>query len=120
MNVSRLTAAGFVFLALSGGAEAQQQFNGRWSVLVVTERGECDKAYRYPVAIESGQVRYAGEAAFTITGEVARSGAVQGSIAQGQTRANVRGKLAGSAGSGTWTVAGARDCSGSWSAEKRG
>jgi hypothetical protein len=40
MNVSRLTAAGFAFLALSGGAEGQQQFNGRWSVLVVTERGE--------------------------------------------------------------------------------
>ena len=120
MNVSRLIATGVAFMALSGAAEAQQQFNGRWSVLIVTERGECDKAYRYPIAIENGQVRYAGEAAFTITGEVARSGAVQGSIAPGQTRANVRGKLAGDAGSGTWTIAGTRDCSGSWSAEKRG
>lgn len=113
-------AAGLVFMALATGAEAQQQFDGRWSVLVVTERGECDKAYRYPVAIENGRVRYAGEAAFTINGQVGRNGAVQGSIASGSNRADVRGKLAGEAGSGSWTITGARTCAGSWSAEKRG
>ncbi len=122
MIASRLAAAltGFGLVALCTGAEAQQQFNGQWSVLVVTERGECDKAYRYPIAIENGRVRYAGEGTFTINGQVARNGAVQGSIAGGSHRADVRGRLSGAAGSGTWTISGGRSCSGSWSADKRG
>src|SRR3954467_14369750 len=27
-------------------------FDGSWSVLIVTEKGKCDRAYRYPVKIE--------------------------------------------------------------------
>jgi hypothetical protein len=30
----------------------QQPFDGRWSVLLETQKGECDKAYRYPVAVD--------------------------------------------------------------------
>ena len=106
MKVMRAIAAAAALglIGLSAGAEAQQQFNGRWSVLILTERGECDRAYRYPIAIENGRVRYAGEAGFNITGQVGANGAIQGNIAQGDTRANVRGRLSGGAGSGTWTV----------------
>ena len=107
-------------ILLSGGAQAQQQFNGRWSVEVVTEKGECDRAYRYPIAVENGRVRYAGEAGFTINGQVAPNGNVQGSIIYGENRANVRGKLEGNFGTGTWSIAGSRSCSGNWNAEKRG
>ncbi len=108
--------------ALNGAAQAQQQFNGRWSVEVVTERGECDRAYRYPVAVENGRVRYAGDAPFEINGRVAANGAVQGSIVapQGQGRAEVRGKLDGGWGTGTWVARGRMNCSGKWVAEKRG
>lgn len=121
MNVSRLAAAaaGLAFLSLSGGAEAQQKFDGRWSVLLETQKGECDKAYRYPIAIENGVVRYAGDAGFDVTGKVASNGAVQGSVTSGQTRASVNGRLSGSSGSGTWTISGSRNCSGNFSAEKR-
>ena len=111
---------GFGLMGLSTAAEAQQQFNGNWSVLVVTEQGDCDKAYRYPVAINNGSVRYAGDGPFNISGQVTRSGAVQGNIAGGQNRAAVRGRLSGGSGSGTWTLAGGRNCSGTWSADKRG
>src|SRR5687768_13108691 len=55
-SVFAAAATGSVLLALSGAAEAQQKFDGRWSVLLETQRGECDKAYRYPVAIENGIV----------------------------------------------------------------
>jgi hypothetical protein len=113
-------AVGLAFLAVSGDAEAQQNFDGRWSVLLETQKGECDKAYRYPVAIENGIVRYAGDAGFNVTGKVASNGRVQGSVTSGQTRASVNGRLAGSSGSGTWTVSGSRSCSGNFSAEKRG
>jgi hypothetical protein len=122
MKVSGLAAgaAGLVFVALSGGAEAQQKFDGSWSVLVVTERGDCDRAYRYPIAIERGRVRYAGDAPFNISGQVAANGTVRGSIASSQGRADVRGRLSGSAGTGTWVVTGGRNCSGTWNAERRG
>jgi hypothetical protein len=107
-------------LAMGSAAQAQQKFDGRWSVLVLTEKGECDKAYRYPIAIEKGRVRYAGEASFSISGQVATSGAVQGNITSPQGRADVRGRLSGASGAGTWTVSGSRNCSGRWEAEKRG
>jgi hypothetical protein len=113
-------AAGLVGIALSSGAEAQQKFDGSWSVLVLTERGDCDRAYRYPIAIQKGRVRYAGDAPFNISGQVAANGAVQGSIQSSQGRADVRGRLSGAAGTGTWTVTGARTCSGTWNAERRG
>ena len=113
-------AAGLVFLAPSGAAQAQQTFDGRWSVLLETQKGECDKAYRYPVAVENGIVRYVGEAGFNATGKVGSNGSVQGSVSIGQTRASVNGRLTGSSGSGTWVLSGSRNCSGSWSAEKRG
>ena len=37
-------------------------YDGAWSVLIVTEQGKCDRAYRYPVKIENGTVGYAGSA----------------------------------------------------------
>jgi hypothetical protein len=121
MRFSRLAAAaGVAFLALGSAAQAQQKFDGRWSVLLETQRGECDRAYRYPIAIENGTVRYTGDLGFSATGKVAGNGSVQGSVSTGQTRANVRGRLSGASGSGTWTISGSRNCSGNWSAEKRG
>jgi hypothetical protein len=108
--------------AMSGAAQAQQQFNGRWSVEVITEKGECDKAYRYPVSVQNGRVTYAGEMNFQINGQVAANGAVQGSIVapQGQGRADVKGRLEGGFGSGTWVARGQMNCSGRWMADKRG
>ena len=122
MRLSRLgaAAAGLALLSFGGAAQAQQKFDGRWSVLLETQKGECDRAYRYPVAIEKGVVRYAGDAGFDISGKVASNGSVQGSVSSGQTRASVRGRLSGSSGSGTWTISGGRNCSGNWTAEKRG
>jgi hypothetical protein len=120
MSSKFAAAAGLAFIAASGSAEAQQNFDGRWSVLLETQRGECDKAYRYPIAIENGIVRYAGDAGFNVTGKVAGNGTVQGSVRSGQTRASVNGRLAGSSGSGTWMISGSRNCSGNFTAEKRG
>ena len=102
------------------GAEAQQSFDGRWSVEVITEQGTCDRAYRYPVAISGGQVSYAGPEAFDVSGRVAANGRVQGSIERGQARVNVTGQLQGASGSGTWIGSGGVSCSGRWNAERRG
>jgi hypothetical protein len=107
--------------ALAGEARAQaSRFNGTWSVEVVTERGACDRAYRYSIIVENGRVRYGGQEAFNVTGRVQPNGAVRGSIARGQDRADVTGRLAGRTGGGTWVTSGSRSCGGTWNAEKRG
>ncbi len=115
------TAIGFAISCVSlTPAAAQQQFNGRWSVEVVTEQGACDRAYRYPVAIENGRIRYAGSEGFNVAGTVNARGAVRTSISSGQLRADITGRLAGSAGTGTWAISGSRSCSGYWRAERQG
>ncbi|MFL5083496.1 MAG: hypothetical protein ACJ8FP_01625, partial [Xanthobacteraceae bacterium] len=57
-------------------AQAKTNFDGNWSVVIITEKGTCDRSYRYPVRISDGNVGYAGEAAFNVSGKVASNGKV--------------------------------------------
>ena len=57
----------------SAPASARSNFDGTWSVLIVTQKGTCDRAYRYPVKIENGTVGYAGSASFNVTGKVGQN-----------------------------------------------
>jgi hypothetical protein len=119
--ISCLGAALAAGLALSSaGAEAQTRtFDGVWSVEIVTDQGACDRAYRYSIQIENGRARYGGQGAFEVAGQVQANGAVSASIARGEDRATVTGRLQGAAGTGTWSTSGSRVCSGRWNAEKR-
>jgi hypothetical protein len=107
------------FALVGGATSAQQQFNGRWSVEVVTEKGSCDKAYRYLVVIEKGKVRYGGPESFDVSGSINARGVIKGSVSRGASQAHVVGRLTGNSGTGTWTTSGSASCSGRWSAEKR-
>jgi hypothetical protein len=85
MRRSGSAAAASIAAFLCGAAGAQAQtttFDGNWSVQVLTDRGDCDRAYRYPVTIQNGRVRYGGPEALKISGQV--GGAVRGSILPGQ------------------------------------
>ena len=116
--VSAIAAA---VLAAPAPAHAQAGFNGTWSVLIITNSGPCDRAYRYPVKVNNGRVTYAGQADFSVDGRVAPNGAVEVTVSRGRQRANGLGRLAATSGSGTWKGAGSsRNCSGTWTAEKRG
>lgn len=96
----------------------KQGFDGAWSVLIVTEQGKCDRAYRYPVKIQNGAVGYAGSASFTVSGKVGAKGEVTVTVSKGSQSAKGTGHMSGTDGSGTW-VAGSGDCSGTWTAERR-
>ncbi len=118
-----------LLLALAGAASEAQaaprphgvaQFDGAWSVVVVTEQGNCDRAYRYGVIVRGGQIYYAGGGDFTISGRVQPSGAVRGSIVRGIDRADVVGRLRGDYGAGAWTSSGTWRCGGYWNGERRG
>ena len=96
---------------------AVPRYDGLWSVSIVTEKGDCDRGYRYPVRISNGTLANAGDTIFTITGKVAGSGAVTVTLSAGGRSATGSGRLAGNIGVGSWTGG---SCSGSWSAERRG
>ena len=104
--------------AASAPAAAARNFDGGWSVLIVTEKGTCDRAYRYPVKIENGAVGYAGSASFNVSGKVGDNGAVTVTVSRGSQSAKGTGRMSSNDGSGTWT-AGSGDCSGTWTAERR-
>jgi hypothetical protein len=97
---------------------AQPRYDGLWSVSIVTEKGDCDRGYRYPIRISNGVLANAGDTAFSISGKVApTTGAIVVTVAAAGKSATGSGQLAGNAGGGHWT-GGA--CSGSWTAERRG
>ena len=96
-----------------------REFDGKWSVLIVTEQGTCDRAYRYPLIIEGGYVLYGGKKNFSVSGEVKKGGAVVVSVMQGNQGAQGTGRMKGKFGVGTW-AAPSGGCSGRWKAEKRG
>lgn len=101
-------------------ANARSPYDGRWSVLIITERGTCDRAYRYPVQIVNGRVTYAGGGSFNVSGQVRGRGAVTVTVSQGSSRASGRGRLSRSYGSGVWSGrSSANACSGVWQAERR-
>ena len=102
----------------SAPASARSNFDGTWSVLIVTQKGTCDRAYRYPVKIDNGSVGYAGDASFTVSGKVGENGSVIVKVARGSQSANGQGRLSATDGSGMW-IAGSGDCSGTWTAERR-
>ncbi len=118
---SALTALAILAASAIPAAPApagKPNFDGAWSVLIVTEKGTCDRAYRYPIKIANGTVDYAGDASFTVTGKVQPTGAVTVTVARGTQSANGTGRLSLSDGTGRWQTAGG-ECSGTWSAEKR-
>lgn len=108
-------------VATPAGAATSAAFNGTWSVLIMTDKGSCDRAYRYPVRVANGRVSYAGQADFDVNGRVGNNGMVNVTVSKGRQRASGSGRLSGNTGGGTWRGgSGENACSGSWTAEKRG
>jgi hypothetical protein len=114
--VCALVAASAALAASSTSNAAAPRYDGVWSVLIVTEKGDCDRGYRYPIRISNGTLANGGESPFTITGKVEPTGAIIVTVSHGDKSATGSGRLAGNAGGGQWR-GGA--CSGSWTAERR-
>lgn len=108
-----------ILASTAGSASAKTPFDGRWSVVIITDRGSCDRAYRYSIEIQNGIVRYTGDVV-EMGGRVANNGAVRVTVARGNQRAVGQGRMGRDYGGGTWTGLGNGDtCSGNWEAERR-
>ena len=103
-------------LGAAAPAAATPNYDGLWSVVIVTEKGTCDRAYRYPVRISNGAVQNDGPSLINVSGKVGGNGAVTVLVSAGDKSATGTGKLSGKAGGGQWSGAG---CGGRWEAERR-
>ena len=100
-------------------APARSPYDGAWSVLIVTQRGACDRGYRYGVQIVDGQITYDG-GVVNLSGQVGASGTVRVSVSAGGAWASGSGRLNRNSGRGSWSGrSGADACSGYWEAERR-
>ncbi len=99
---------------------ARTAFDGAWSVLIVTDQGTCDRAYRYALHIADGHVSY-DDPNFSVSGRVDGSGRVRVAVSAGGQTASGSGRLSGNYGRGSWSGhSSISQCSGHWEAERRG
>jgi hypothetical protein len=118
--VSSLAAVALLAaLAAVATARAATPYDGKWSVSIITDNGDCDRAYRYEIVITNGRVTYDSQE-ILVSGQVNSGGQVSVTIKHGQDSANGSGRLAGDAGTGHWSgQSTANKCSGHWEAERR-
>jgi hypothetical protein len=108
---------GVATVLASTSAGSAPSFDGAWSVVIITDKGACDRAYRYPIRIQNGALVAEGSSPATINGKVAGNGQVTVTVSAGSKSATGSGRLAGTSGSGSWKGG---ECSGTWEAERRG
>jgi hypothetical protein len=112
------TLALLCIAAFATESPARTPFDGSWSVLIVTTRGDCDRAYRYGITISNGALIYDG-GVVNLYGRVNRAGHVRVTVTSGSARANGTGRLNRVAGRGGWSgVSGPNRCSGYWQANR--
>ena len=111
-------AAALIGLAATGQTALAAPHDGQWSVLVVTERGNCE-VYRWDFAVRNGRVSPLGDAATRASGKVSQAGRLNVTFSRGSDRLSATGSVDANSGSGRWSSP-TRQCQGRWSAEKRG
>jgi len=100
---------------------AAAAYDGDWSVLIMTQSGGCDRAYRYGVRISNGDVVYDGGGPVDLQGHVYSNGVVRVSVSGAGQQAEGQGRLSRTTGGGTWRGQGSLGtCAGVWQAERRG
>jgi hypothetical protein len=96
-------------------------YDGNWSVLIITENGGCDRAYRYGVQISDGDLVNDSGESVNLQGHVAPNGSVHVSVSASGEQANGEGRMSRNVGNGVWRGDGAGgSCSGTWQAVRRG
>jgi hypothetical protein len=106
-------------LAMTDAASARPagRYDGTWTTVFATTRGNCSSGYSVPFLVNGGRVSSAGGG--RVSGSVSPSGSVAVAVSVGASRASGGGRLVGNSGSGRWTgiITGDR-CSGTWQATR--
>jgi hypothetical protein len=122
MSLQRILLSTLVLLAATAPGSArstQSSFDGRWSVVIMTDAGTCDRSYRYGLVVSRGRIYHEGDSSVTISGGVDPRGRVSVSLRSGGSAAEGSGRLSRSGGEGRWQGASSgSSCSGHWLAER--
>ena len=95
-------------------------FDGDWTVQIVTERGACDRTYSYNVSVLRNTIFYTALTSVSLSGTVSPQGAVLVHITHFDEGARGTGHLRERTGAGSWRGAGkSGECSGRWEARRR-
>jgi hypothetical protein len=114
--------AALAAVAAPDGAEAARgraagAYDGTWSVVFATTRGNCSSGYSVPFTVAGYRVSSAGGG--RVSGTVSRAGAVAVSVSVGASKASGGGRLAGTSGAGSWSgIITGDQCSGTWQATR--
>src|ERR1700744_953570 len=107
------------WIASAAPAPGVAQFDGNWSVSIITDSGACDRGYRYPLRIAGGRIYY-DNPNIAVNGIVNPRGLVAVTVGAGGQSASGTGRLSRDYGEGTWSGRWASgQCSGHWEAERR-
>ena len=116
---SLFAVAALAAFALPGSADARivGVYDGTWTTVFATTRGNCSSGYSVPFTVSGGRVLSAGGG--RVSGSVNRSGGVAVAVSVGASHASGGGRLVGNSGSGRWSgiITGDR-CSGTWQATR--
>ena len=105
-----------VVLGFAGPANARTDFDGEWSVVIVTKHGDCERAYRAPITISNGNFINVGVNMVDVSGRVSPDGKLTVRVSRGDKSAVGLGRLTATAGAGSWKGG---SCAGTWTAERR-
>jgi hypothetical protein len=101
-------------------AHARTDFDGDWSIFIVTREGACDATLRYGVKVADGTVVNDGVSIAMVQGRVTPRGTVQVLVRSGSQWANGSGHLGRNHGGGIWRGQGSSGaCAGTWVAGRR-
>jgi hypothetical protein len=92
-------------------------YDGVWSIVIQTTRGDCPAAIRAGVHISGGHV-LANDISYSVEGHVAPNGALRVNVSAGGQGAGGFGHLSRNTGQGSWRTR-SGECSGRWTAERR-
>jgi len=111
---------GFIWIVLApSDVAAQGAFDGRWSVVINTDRGACERSTRARVRIFGGYIT-ADASGFNLNGRVSPTGSLRAVISANGEVASGSGRLTRTHGGGVWRGRGSRGyCAGTWLAERQ-
>jgi hypothetical protein len=95
--------------------ETPHALDGIYSVDIITQQGDCDRAYHWSIALFGGHVASAGDTPMEASGRINRRGIVDLAFRSMDKVAHVTGRLADGMGSGTWSFP-SQKCAGFWHA----
>jgi hypothetical protein len=110
-------AAAAVLVAAIPSAAPAANYDGAWSVTIITQTGNCPSSLRYGVRVVRGRV-LGDDQSYQVNGTVAANGATRVTVSEKGQSASGTGRLSGNAGAGRWRTS-TGECSGQWTAERR-